>query len=177
MQANCVTVYSLSSATNQQVGSFRIRQATPADTPAIVAVVNAAFAIETFLEGDRTDQFQIVEMMRKGNFLIAEDSSGRLAASVYVELRGETGYFGMLAVNPSCQRCGLGRAMVKAAEECSIRNGCKRMDITVLSLRPELPVFCRKLGYLESGTEEFHPSRPLKGGAQCHCIVMSKALT
>jgi hypothetical protein len=51
------------------------------------------------------------------------------------------------------------------------------MDITVLSLRPELPPFYRRLGYLESGTEEFRPSRPLKSGAECYCIVMSKGLT
>jgi len=156
---------------------FGIRQATRADVPAILAVVNAAFAIETFLEGRRTDQAQILEMMHTGKFLVAENSSGRLSASVYVELRGETSYFGMLAVDPPSQGCGLGRIMVNAAEEYGTRNGCKWMEITVLSLRPELPPFYRKLGYLESGTEEFHPSRPLKAGVQCHCIVMSKALT
>jgi hypothetical protein len=50
------------------------------------------------------------------------------------------------------------------------------MDITVLSLRTELPPFYRKLGYVETGAEEFRTSRPLKDGVQCHCIVMSKAL-
>lgn len=145
--------------------------------PAIVAVVNAAFAIETFLESHRTDQFQILELTKKGNFLIAEDSSRRLSASVYLELRGEASYFGMLAVDPSCQGRGLGRTMVKPAEQYGVQNGCKRMDITVLSLRPELPPFYRRLGYLELGTEEFRPSRPLKAGAECYCIVMSKVLT
>jgi ribosomal protein S18 acetylase RimI-like enzyme len=157
--------------------AIQVRLATPADVPAIVAVVNAAFAIETFIEGERTDQAQILEMMRKGNFLVAEDSSGRLSASVYVEIRGQAAYFGMLAVAPSCQGRGLGRIMVSAAEESGIGNGCKRMGIAVLSLRPELMPFYRKLGYLESGTEVFHPSRPLKAGAQCFCISMSKALT
>ena len=50
------------------------------------------------------------------------------------------------------------------------------MDITVLSLRPELPPYYRKLGYVETGTEEFHPSRPLKAGVECHCIRMTKVL-
>jgi GNAT superfamily N-acetyltransferase len=169
----------VSSATNGQLvpDAIRIRHATPADAAAIVAVVNAAFAIETFLEGHRTDHPQILEMTQKGKFLIAEDSQGHVAASVYVELRGKIGYFGMLAVDPLHQGTGVGRMMVKAAEDDCIHHGCQRMDITVLSLRPELPPFYRRLGYLEAGVEEFHPSRPLKAGMRCHCIVMSKSLT
>jgi hypothetical protein len=50
------------------------------------------------------------------------------------------------------------------------------MDITVLSLRTELPPFYRKHGYVETGTDEFHTSQPLKPGAECHCILMSKPL-
>jgi hypothetical protein len=44
----------------------------------------------------------------------------------------------------------------------------------VLSLRPDLPPFYRKLGYAEVRTEDFIPSRRLKDGMQCHAIVMSK---
>jgi predicted N-acetyltransferase YhbS len=157
--------------------AVRIRLATPADTPAVIAIVNAAFAIETFLGGSRTDEEQIAEMMRKGEFLLAEDDAGHLLAAVYTERRGERGYFGMLAVDVAQQGTGLGRIMVEAAEEHCRKQGCKFMDITVLSLRPELPPFYRKLGYTKTGTEEFHPSRPLRDGVECHCIVMSKALS
>jgi hypothetical protein len=50
------------------------------------------------------------------------------------------------------------------------------MDIAVLSLRHELPPFYRTLGYVETGTEQFHPSRPLRPAVECHCIIMSKPL-
>jgi GNAT superfamily N-acetyltransferase len=153
-----------------------IRLATDADLTLMIPVVNAAFAIETFLDGTRTDDERMAEMLAKGEFLLAEDSSGSVMASVYVERRGERGYFGMLAVDPSQQGRGLGRIMVEAAEGHCRRLVCKFMDITVLNLRPELPPFYRKLGYAETGTEEFHPSCPLKEGVECHCIVMSKAL-
>jgi hypothetical protein len=66
--------------------------------------------------------------------------------------------------------------MVEAAENFARRHGCTFMDITTLSQRPELPPFYRKLGYAETGTEEFHPNRPLKPGIECHCITMSKPL-
>ena len=163
-------------AAPQPQAAFRIRIANQAETVRMVPVVNAAFEIESFLGGSRTDEQRMAEMMQKGEFLLAEDFSGRVLACVYIERRGKRGYFGMLAVDPSEQGRGLGRLMVDAAEDHCRRQGCTFIDITVLSLRPELPPFYRKLGYVETGTEEFHPSRPLKNGVECHCIVMSKAL-
>jgi len=153
-----------------------IRLATAADIAAIISITNAAFAVETFLDGTRTDAAGLAAMMQKGQFLVAEQRSGHIIASVYIELRGVRGYFGMLAVDPSQQGKGVGRVMVEAAEDHCREQGCSAMDITVLSLRPELPPYYRKLGYVETGTEEFHPSRPLKAGVECHCIRMSKAL-
>jgi len=156
--------------------SHNIRIATSHDLAAMISLVNAAFSIEKFLEGPRTDETRMGEMMKKGQMLLAENGAGEVVGAVYVELRGERGYFGMLAVDPSRQGTGLGRLMVEAAEHHARRHGCTLMDISVLSLRPELLPFYRKLGYTESGTEEFRPSRPLKPGVQCYCFVMSKPL-
>lgn len=153
-----------------------IRPATLSDIPMMLPMINEAFAIETFLEGTRTNAEQLIDMMQKGNFLLGFDSSGELVASVFVKVQGERGYFGMLAVAPAHQGKGLARVMVKAAEDHCRKRGCTAMDLTVLSLRPELRPLYSKFGYLESGTEEFKPSRPLKPGVECHCIVMSKRL-
>jgi GNAT superfamily N-acetyltransferase len=153
-----------------------VRLATAADRAEMVPLINAAFAIETFLAGTRTDMERLTEMMHKGKFLLAHNASGELIASVYVESGNRRGYLGMLAVRPELQGRGLGRAMVEAAEEYCRAFNCMEMKLTVLSLRPELPPFYRKLGYSETGTEDFRPSRPLQPGVDCHCIVMSKSL-
>jgi ribosomal protein S18 acetylase RimI-like enzyme len=153
-----------------------VRTASAADVPAIISLANAAFAIETFLEGARTDQERMAEMMQSGALLLAEDAQGTILASVYIELRGDRGYFGMLAVDPARQGSGLGRLMTAAAEDYCRQRGCKHMDLTVLTLRPELPGLYRKLGYAETRREPFLPPRKLKPGAECECIVMSKAL-
>jgi len=153
-----------------------IRLATAADTAALMRLVNDAFAIETFLQGSRTDEQGLAELMEKGVFLVAEGVQQPIIASVYVDPRGERAYFGMLAVDPSQQGTGLGRLMTEAAEDYCRQRGSEQMDITVLSLRPELLPFYRKLGYQVVRTEAFHPSRPLADGVECHCIVMSKAL-
>lgn len=153
-----------------------IRVATAGDRATMLRIINSAFAIEKFIEGQRTNDGQLAEMMQKGEFLLGMDSFGRVVASVYVEVRGSRGYFGMLAVDPRQQGAGLGRAMVEAAEQYCREKGCKAMDLTVLSLRPELPPYYRKFGYAESGVEEFRTTRPLKGELKCHLIVMSKQL-
>ena len=181
-------------AIKDSISPVRIRLATAADMPAIIPVVNAAFAIETFLDGTRTDEERMAEMMRKGEFLIAEqmvaeesadgvtkemaavNGQHRIVAAVYTELRGERGYFGMLSVDPSRQGTGLGRVMVEAAEDYCRKHGCKHVDIVVLSLRSDLPPFYRKLGYIQTGTEAARTSRPLKDGLECHGITMSKVL-
>ena len=155
---------------------LRVRVASDADAETIASITNAAFAIETFLEGMCTDAARVADMMRLGGFLLGIDRNERLVASVYVETRGARGYFGMLAVDPMYQGKGFGARMVRAAEDHCRGRGCKAMDITVLSLRPELLPFYHRLGYEESRQGDFHPSRPLKSDASCYSILMSKNL-
>lgn len=155
---------------------MRVRTACASDCQALSSLINAAFSIEKFLEGDRTDPAQLKQMMEKGEFLLACDASGQLLASVYVEVQGVRGYFGMLSVHPEHQGDGLGTRMVRAAEEYCRGKGCKAMDLFVLSLRPELPPLYRKLGYAESRIEAFRPQRAFVGPTDCHCIVMTKDL-
>ncbi len=162
--------------------SNSIRIATGDDLPRIVPVVNAAFAVETFFEVPRTDGREVAQLMQTGRFLILdddtvlEDDAGHVMASIYVELRGERGYFGMLAVDPARQGQGLGRVMVEAAERYCRDRGCRHMDIAVLSPRAEIVPFYNKLGYVEIAREPFAAAHLVKPGIECHSIVMSKAL-
>ena len=155
---------------------LNIRIATPADRPRLIPLINSAFAIETFLEGTRTDDERLAAMMQTGEILLAEDASGRLLASIYTELRGNRGYLGMLAVDPGHQRAGIGQRMLAASEDHFRAYGCEAIDITVLSLRPELLPIYRRMGFVETGKEQFHMARALKDRKECHCIVMSKRL-
>lgn len=153
---------------------IHIRIATMDDRTAMMPAINEAFAIEKFLEGTRTDEGRLAEMMESGEFLVAQNRSGEIVASVFVEVKGKRGYLGMLAVDPAEQGKGLGRVMVGAVENYCRKKGCSGVDLVIINLRTDLPPFYRKLGYVETGTEEFHPSRKLKPGVECHCIVMSK---
>lgn len=130
-----------------------LRIATGSDVRAIVDLVNRAFAVESFFKtGDRTDDAQVRELMRDGQFLLLTESK-TLAACVYVKLNGDRCYIGLLSVDPAKQKLGIGARMMREAEDLGRRAGCKFADIRTVSVRPELPVIYRKLGYVESGTE------------------------
>jgi predicted N-acetyltransferase YhbS len=152
------------------------RLATANDAPRLIPMINAAFSIEEFLEGDRTDTVRLAAMMEKGSILLAEDSAGNLVGSVYFELRGKRGYLGMLAVDRSQQGRGLSRRIVAAAEDRLREAGCEEVEIIVLNMRPELLPIYKRFGFVEEGTTDFKTSRPLKPGVQVHGIIMVKKL-
>lgn len=154
----------------------RVRLAAARDISRVVEIVNAAYAVETFLEGTRTSPAQVAAAMEKGAILAAEDAAGRVVASVSIEIRGKRGYLGMLAVDPARQRQGLATLLLRAAEERMRAAGCEAVDITVLSLRPELLPLYRRFGFVETGTEPFAYGRVFKEPMECHCIRMAKAL-
>ena len=156
--------------------SIHYRLATAADAARIIAVVNAAFSIEDFLEGTRTDEVRLAAMMEKGKMLLAEDASGKLVGSIYYELRGERGYLGMLAVDPADQGRGLARKIVEAAEDRLRAAGCDEVEIIVLNMRPDLLPIYRRFGFVQTGTTQFTPSRTLKPGVECYGIIMVKKL-
>ena len=152
---------------------MRIRVATAEDAETIAQVVNAAFRVERFfIDRDRISTEKVRAMLNMGEFLVAED--GGMAACVYVELQGERGYFGLLAVDPGRKGSGLGRRLVEEAEERARAAGCKVMDLRIVNLRAELPAFYRRLGYVETRTEPFKADAEPK--MPCHFIVMSKPL-
>ena len=156
--------------------AIRIRLAGRDDMRGMISMINAAFVVEDFIEGTRTDEERMSALMEKGEFLVAQDGNSNFIGSVYVEVFGDRGYLGMLAVDPKQQGNGLGGKLVQAAEGHCRQRGCACMKLTVLSLRMPVLAFYRKLGYREAGTEEFRPSRPLKPGVDCHAIVMTKQL-
>jgi len=161
-------------ANARSLESLQIRPALPADAESLVRLINAAFRVEQpFIEGDRIDAESVRSYMAKGKFLVAEDSAG-LAACVYVELRGDRGYLGLLGVDPPRQGTGLGRKMMDAAESYFREAGCIAVDLRVISARTPLPAFYRHLGYRETGTAPFVPDVPVK--VPCHYILMSKTI-
>jgi predicted N-acetyltransferase YhbS len=152
-----------------------IRVAAAADAASITRVINSAFRIaeDFFIDGNRITQTEVEQLLTKGAFLIAEVGE-EMIGCVYVELRGERSYLGLLSVDPTSQQGGLGSLLMLEAEKYCRERGARVMDILIVNLREELPPFYQKRGYLESGTSPFPADVETK--VPCHFINMSKPL-
>lgn len=153
------------------------RAATVADVPALVRLVNAAYRVEAFfVRDDRTSEADIVSRLTTEGcgFLVVDDPGDALAAAVFVRVQSERGYFGMLSVDPARQQQGLGRLLVRAAEEHCRAAGCRVMEIDVVNIRPELPPYYAALGYVATATAPFPNPARLK--REAHLVIMSKSL-
>jgi GNAT superfamily N-acetyltransferase len=158
----------------QSSDAFVLRGAIPAHIPAIVALINRAFAVEKFFKtGERIDAAGLVEMLLHGEFLLLE-VGGELIACVYVKITGERAYAGTLAVDPAQQKSGIGRRMMREAEDFARAHGCEVLDIRIVNVRPELSEIYTKLGFVPTGVES---AEVIKSATQpVHFITMSKPL-
>jgi predicted N-acetyltransferase YhbS len=153
-----------------------IRTATEADFNPILYLVNTAFEVERFFKNqDRLSAADLRSYFKSGIFLLSEDA-GQMTGCIYVQRNGERAYFGLLSIEPSHQKKGLGRRLVAAAEEFARETGAHFMDIRVINLRTELPGIYAKLGYQITGTEPYPPERHHVLTQPVHFICMSKEL-
>jgi ribosomal protein S18 acetylase RimI-like enzyme len=148
--------------------SLAFRQATGADSDALVALINAAFAVEKgkFKVQERITAEELQGYWSHGTFLVAERADSgtgadgnptrhRMLACVFVEVltppaesrSGGVAYFALLSVDPAHQHQGLGRAMTAQAEAWAMQRGCHAMELDVLDLRPELQPMYEGMGY------------------------------
>ena len=152
-----------------------IRTAGARDADAIARLINTAFLVEQFfIERDRTNPPTVRSLMEKGKFLLAEDAAN-LTGCVYMELRGDRGYFGMLSIDPSRQRMGVGRRLIDTVEKYFRDSGCKFCDLKIVNVRTELHTLYHRLGYADTGTTEYDDPTPTK--IPVHFIHMSKPLS
>jgi len=152
-----------------------IRLAAAADAAKITDVINSAFRIAEgfFIDGPRISLAEVEQLLAKGSFLLAE-AGETLNGCVYVELRGERSYLGLLSVDPTYQKSGLGSVLMVEAENYCRERGSRFMDIYIVNLREELPAFYRRRGYVENGTTPFPEDLTTK--VPCHFINMTKSL-
>lgn len=153
-----------------------VRIAGASDVEKITTLINASFRqVEGFfIDEDRIDSNAVRNCFGTGNFLLAE-SEGTMVGCVYVEPRDNAhAYLGLLAVDLTRQRSGLGSLLMDAAEDHCRGLGFRFMDINVVNLREDLAGFYQKRSYVETGTSPFPVDAKPK--LPCHFIEMTKRL-
>lgn len=138
--------------------SFKLSKASETDIPALNQLVNSAYRGESskkgwtteadFLEGTRTDETGISEMLQHVNGTILKyEESEKIVGCVYLEVQNEKLYLGMLTTRPEQQGQGIGKKLLTAAEAIGLKNGCHTITMNVLTGRKELIDWYVRHGY------------------------------
>lgn len=149
------------------MSDLHFRNATDADVPAIVSLVESAYRGDAsragwtteadLLDGRRTGADDVAACIRRPRsvILLAErGASGPrdLLACAHVAIEDGAGYFGMFSVRPTLQGGGIGKALLAEAERVA-RDEWRlpAMRMTVIDLRDELIAFYERRGYRRTG--------------------------
>ncbi|WP_328890494.1 GNAT family N-acetyltransferase [Streptomyces sp. NBC_00316] len=150
-------------------GQLTFRDATDADVPALVALIESAYRGDSsragwtteadILQGQRTDPDGVRQVVgAPGSRLLVVERDEVLIACCQLEHRGEAAYFGMFAVRPDLQGGGLGKAVIAEAERTVQESwGATEMHMTVISVREELIGWYERRGYRRTGRRSPFP--------------------
>lgn len=143
---------------------MEIAQATKQDLQAIISLVNSAYRGEAakkgwtheadLIKGDlRIDEKVLNKLFDNPNSAIlkATDETGEIVGCVYLEKKGSALYLGMLSVSPFKQDSGIGKLLLKSADNYAKEKNCDTIEMTVISARKELINWYERNGYTNTG--------------------------
>jgi ribosomal protein S18 acetylase RimI-like enzyme len=134
-----------------------IRAVASQDTDDIVALWLAVFP--EYRDPTRPQRDPRASIARKlafgdGLFWLAEEQ-GHVVATVMAGYDGHRGWLYSLGVHPDARRAGLGRALVAHAERALGALGCPKVNLQVLSAKPDANAFWRSVGYESDAVTSF----------------------
>jgi ribosomal protein S18 acetylase RimI-like enzyme len=139
-----------------------IIRATAADADTLNRLVNYAYRGEEskrgwtteadLLDGTRIDADALRDLIaRPGTVILMYKEDDELLGCVELRKEDTRLYLGMLSVRPATQGHGVGKALLKAAEDHARTVGSKTIFMTVISVREELINWYLRHGYRLTG--------------------------
>lgn len=141
---------------------YNIQQATQADIPALNKLVNSAYRGESsrrgwateadLIDGTRIDEAAMLDLIKDKNTTVLKyTEDGVIRGCVELRKEGENLYLGMLSVQPDLQSKGIGKKLMLAGEDFAQAQACKRIFMTVISVRDKLIAWYVRHGYRLTG--------------------------
>jgi N-acetylglutamate synthase-like GNAT family acetyltransferase len=128
------------------VAGVRLRAATPADVDALVPMINAAYdrtEHHVFPGTRRAERHDISQMV--GGIVIAEQNE-RIAGCIHIDVSGDPAHYGLLAVDVSLHRSGIGSILVEHAELVARGAGATAIRIETVKQAGMIPFYAQR-GY------------------------------
>lgn len=167
-----------------------ITKVAATDIPELENLVNHAYRGEEskkgwtseayLLRGIRINKETLSAYLQQENVTILKytDIDNKIIGTVYLEVKGNALYLGMLSVSPVVQSKGTGRALLQEAEVFAKAHNCDKISMTVISVRSELISWYERRGYVFTGEmQPFHGDGKFgESDQKLEFIVMEKIL-
>ena len=169
--------------------------AAAADLPAIAALMNSAFrgvgpnagwnSEAAYIDGDRTSETHLREELaaRPDSLLLVAEhpEEHRLLGCVALDPQSQdTWYLGSLTIDPKMQNSGLGRDLLRAAEDLAFSRGARLLRMKVVNVRDTLIAWYQRRGYQLTGETSPFPYGDTRFGtprrADLCFVVLEKSL-
>lgn len=150
--------------------------ATSEDIPSIVELLNSAYRGESskkgwtteadLIAGDRrTDAASVAVVIDQPGSVILKytNEEGTIIGTVNLQQHDRGVYLGMFAVSPNQQGSGIGKQLLKAADEHAKSVGSEKIYMSVISVRKELIDWYKRHGYAETGERKAFVEDDLTG--------------
>ena len=141
-----------------------IQLAQDTDIPAIMQLLNSAYRGESSRKGwtteadliagnVRTDENNLADVMAiPGSiFLKYTNDNGIIQGCVNLQVQDKKVYLGMFSVDPASQGAGIGKIILRSADEYARSQGCTSIYMSVISVRAELIAWYQRHGYVDTG--------------------------
>jgi ribosomal protein S18 acetylase RimI-like enzyme len=148
-----------------------ISKATIEDIPSLLKVINAAYRGEASTKGWtteahllvgelRTDEASLLELFNNKNAVVLKfiNNNEAILGNVYLEKQKDKLYLGLFSVSPDAQSQGIGKQLLKAADEYAAEQNCSSIYMTVISARHELIAWYMRHGYKPTGESKPFPA-------------------
>lgn len=140
-----------------------VEKAILKDVPELIDLINNAYRGEhsrkgwtseaDILDGERMNKEMLEDLFKHDAATILKyvNESGTITGTVYLEIRQEALYLGMLTVSPEQQGQGIGKILLSAGETFAQQNNCKKVTMSVIKSRKELISWYERHGYRFTG--------------------------
>ncbi len=88
----------------------------------------------------------------KSAVVLVSEEGGALMGCALIRIRGRQAHLESLAIDPPARRLGLGRALLKAAEQAVLERGALHMRLEIREDNPAALALYESLGYRQHGT-------------------------
>ena len=143
-----------------------IRNATSADVPELLNLVNSAYRGEIsrqgwtsevdILDGTRTDSTMLIDQINTQNAAILiyiDENTDQIIGALYQEISGIKLYVSMLSVSPLAQGRGIGRTLLDHAAAYGRQHNCIALSGTIIGGRSELMDWYLRYGFRYTGNK------------------------